>query len=221
MPTEVANTASPSVYLSFPESINAGIVNVPLHRLGEIFPDIQRFSAMAIAFAYNPNSPTELKVLLIKQNGKNSSWGNTWEPAGGGPDDQDRTILDSAARESGEETQIWPSKFAGMALTCAFYHTERKTGNRVVMRTLGFIINDNEETMAGRVWSYEMKQPLDQSSVKISEEEVRKAALYKEAGPQEPFAMLLAKKDMVLLVFELYRRNQRQEWPPSTKIVRS
>jgi hypothetical protein len=68
----------------------------------------------------------------------------------GGPDDQDRTILDSAARESGEETQIWSSKFAGMALTCAFYHTDRKTGNLVVMRTLAFIINDNEETMAGR-----------------------------------------------------------------------
>jgi hypothetical protein len=83
----------------------------------------------------------------------------------------------------------------------------------------------------GRVWSYEMKQPLGQSSVKISEEhldhcwfteeEVREAALYKEAGPQEPFAILLAKKDMVLLAFELYRRNQRQEWPPSIKIVRS
>lgn len=90
-----------------------------------------------------------------------------------------------------------------MALTCAFYHTDRKTGNLVVMRTVGFIINHNEGTIAGRVWSHEMKQPLGQSSVTISEEhldhcwfteeDVRKAALYNEAGSQEPFTMLLAK----------------------------
>lgn len=228
---EMTNTASPSGYRSFPESINAGVVNIPLHRLRELFLDIQRFTAMAIIFACHSDSPTELRVLLIKRNGKNSSWGDTWEPAGGGPDDEDQTILDSAARESGEETQIWPSKFAGMAISCAFYHTDRKTGNLVVMRTLGFIINHNEETMAGRVWSHEMKQPLGQDSVKISEEhldhcwfteeEVRKAALYQDAGPQEPFTMLLAKKDMVLLAFEVFRQNQRQEWPPSIKIIRS
>jgi 8-oxo-dGTP pyrophosphatase MutT (NUDIX family) len=227
---EMINTASPSGYHSFPESINASTVNIPLHRLRELFLDIQRFSAMAIIFASHPDSPTKLRVLLIKRNGKNSSWGNTWEPAGGGPDDKDRTILDSAARESEEETQIRPSRFAGMALTCAFYHTDRKTGSLVVMRTVGFIINHNEETMAGRVWSQEMKQPLGQSSVKISEEhldhcwfteeEVRKAVLYKEAGSQESFTMLLAKKDMVLLAFELFRRNQHQEWPPSIKIIR-
>ncbi|KAJ5472099.1 hypothetical protein N7539_008668 [Penicillium diatomitis] len=215
-----------------PESINAGSVKIPLHRLRELFPDIQRFTAMAIILAYHPDSPTELRVLLIKRNGKNSSWGNIWEPAGGGPGDEDRTILDSAARESEEETNIWPSRFAGMALTCAFYHTDRKTGNLVVMRTLGFIINHNEEIMAQRIWSHEMQQSIGQSSVQISEEhldhcwfteeEVRSAALSEEAVPQQgPFTMLRAKRDMVLLAFELFRRNKRQEWPPSIKTVLS
>jgi 8-oxo-dGTP pyrophosphatase MutT (NUDIX family) len=160
IPTELTNTASHSGYRSLPESINAGIVNIPLHRLRELFLDIQRFNAMAVIFAYHPDSPTKLRVLLIKRNVKNSSWGNTWEPAGGSPDHKDRTILDSAARESGEETQISPSRFAGVALTCAFYHMDRKTGSLVVMQTIGFIIIHNDETMARRVWSHEVKQPL-------------------------------------------------------------
>lgn len=70
MPTELTNTASHSGYRSIPESINAGIVNIPLHRLRELFLDIQRFNARAVIFAYPPDSPTKLRVLLIKRNGK-------------------------------------------------------------------------------------------------------------------------------------------------------
>ncbi|KAI3092133.1 hypothetical protein CBS147333_10255 [Penicillium roqueforti] len=104
------------------------------------------------------------------------------------------------------------------------------------MRTLGFIVIDNEvtiknkETMAQRVWSSEMQQPVGQSSVKISdkyldhcwftEDEVRSAALYVKGSPPGPFAMLLAKKDMVLLAFKLFRQSQGQNVPPSVDIVR-
>ncbi|KAJ5920511.1 hypothetical protein N7516_011369 [Penicillium verrucosum] len=59
------------------------------------------------------------------------------------------------------------------------------------MRTLGFIIIDNEKTMAQR----------------FTEDEVRSAALYVKGTPPGPFAMLLAKKDMVLLAFELFRQS--------------
>ena len=170
MSTGINNAGSLLGYHSIPEPINAAIVNVPLHRLKELFPGIQRFTAMAVMFSYHPDSPSKRRVLLIKRNGKESSWGNTWETGGGTPDEEDPTIIHSAARESGEETQIWPSRIAGNAFTCSFYHRDRKTGDIVLMRTLGFIIIDNEETMAQRVWSSEMQQPVGQSSVEISDE---------------------------------------------------
>ncbi|KXG51297.1 uncharacterized protein PGRI_095580 [Penicillium griseofulvum] len=230
MSTGTNNTGSLLGYHSLPEPINAATVNVPLHRLKKLFPGIQRFTAMAVTFSYHPDSPSKLRVLLILRNGKESSWGNTWETGGGTPDEEDPTIIHSAARESGEETQIWPSRIAGNAFTCSFYHEDRKTGDIVLMRTLGFITIDNEETMAQRVWSSEMQQPLGQSSVKIShehldhcwftEDEVRSAALYEQATPRRPFTMLRAKRDMVLLAFELFRNLQGQNLPPSIDIVR-
>ncbi|OQE10058.1 hypothetical protein PENFLA_c097G00426 [Penicillium flavigenum] len=223
MSTGTNNTSSLMGYHSIPEPINAATVNVPLHRLKELFPGIQRFTAMAVTFSYHPDSPDELRVLLIKRNGKESSWGNTWEGAGRTPDKEDRTIIHSAARESKEETQIRPLRIAGKAFT-------------FLMRTLGFIVIDNEvtikngETMAQRVWSSEMQQPVGQSSVEISDEhldhcwftedEVRSATLYVKGTPPGPFAMLLAKKDVVLLAFELFRQSQGQNVPPSVDIVR-
>ncbi|CDM38408.1 unnamed protein product [Penicillium roqueforti FM164] len=93
-----------------------------------------------------------------------------------------------------------------------------------------YVTIDNEETMAQRVWSSETQQPIGQSSVKISDEhldhcwftedEVRSAALYEHVIPQCPFTMLLAKRDMVLLAFELFRQSQGQNLPPSIDIVR-
>ncbi|KAJ5480486.1 hypothetical protein N7530_005995 [Penicillium desertorum] len=236
MSIAINNAGSPLEYHSIPKRINAAIVNIPLDRLKELYPDIQRFTAMAVKFSYHPDSPSKLRVLLIKRNGKESSWGNTWETGGGAPDEEDRTIIHSAARESKEETQIWPLSIAGNAFTCSFYHKDRETGDIVLMRTLGFIVIDNEvtikneETMAQRVWSSEMQQPVGQSSVEISDEhldhcwftedEVRSAALYVKGTPPGPFAMLLAKKDMVLLAFELFRQSQGQNVPPSVDIVR-
>lgn len=215
--------------LGLPKRVNAAILNIPLDRLKELYP-IQRFTAMAVTFSYHPDSPSKLRVLLILRNGKESSWGNTWETRGGTPDEEDPTIIHSAARESGEETQIWPSRIAGNAFTCSFYHEDRKTGDIVLMRTLGFTTIDNEETMAQRIWSSEMQQPVGQSSVKIShehldhcwftEDEVRSAALYEQATPRRPFTMLRAKRDMVLLAFELFRKSQGQNLPPSIDIVR-
>ncbi|CAP94888.1 hypothetical protein EN45_024750 [Penicillium chrysogenum] len=230
MSTAISNAGPPLEYQSSPERIDGATVNIPLDSLEELYPDIQRFTAMALKFSYHPGSPSEPRVLLIERNGKNSSWGNTWEPGGGTPDKEDPTIIHSAARESGEETQIWPERFAKDAITCSFYHEDRKTGDIVLMRTLGFIIIDNEKTMAQRVWSSEMQQPIGQSSVEISDEhldhcwftedEVRSAALYVKGTPPGPFAMILAKKDMVLLAFELFRQSQGQNVPPSFDIVR-
>ncbi|KAI1831014.1 hypothetical protein DTO006G1_7919 [Penicillium roqueforti] len=195
---------------SVPERIDAVTVNVPLDRLKELYPDVQRFTAMAVKCSYHPDSPSKPRALLIKRNGIDSSWGDTWEPGGGGPNKEDPTIGYSAARESEEETEIWP---------------DGKTGERVVMRTFGFIINDNEEAMAKRVWSGEIQKPVGQCSVKISEEhldycwfteeEVRSAALYVKGTPPGPFDMLRAKKDMVLLAFELFGQSQGQNVPPS------
>ncbi|KAI1829414.1 hypothetical protein DTO006G1_9642 [Penicillium roqueforti] len=225
MSIAINNAGPPLGYHSLPRRINAASVNIPLDHLEELYPDIQRFTAMAVKFSYHPDIPSKPRVLLIERNGKDSSWGNTWEPGGGTPDKEDPTIGYSAARESEEETQIWPYGFSKDAITCSFYHEDRKTGERVIMRTLGFIINDNEETIAQRVWSSEIQQPVGQSSVKISEEhldhcwftedEVRSAALYVKGTPPGPFAMLLAKKDMVLLAFELFKQSQGQNVPPS------
>jgi hypothetical protein len=77
MSTGINNAGSLLGYHSIPESINAAIVNVPLHRLKELFPGIQRFTAIAVMFSYHPDSPSKRRVLLIKRNGKESSWGNT------------------------------------------------------------------------------------------------------------------------------------------------
>ncbi|KAJ5415826.1 hypothetical protein N7465_004521 [Penicillium sp. CMV-2018d] len=77
------------------------------------------------------------------------------------------------------------------------------------MRTLGFIVIDNEEITVQRVWSSEMQQPVGQSSVRI----IRSAALYEQATPQGPFAILMAKKDMVLHGFELVRQSSVKASP--------
>ncbi|KAJ5491948.1 hypothetical protein N7453_010045 [Penicillium expansum] len=231
MSTGIDNAGSLSGYHSIPEPIDTATVNIPLRDLNKLFPGIQRFAAMAVKFSGNPDSLDELRVLLILRNGKKGSWGNTWETAAGTPEEKDPTIINSAARESEEETGIWPSKIAGNAFTCSFHHKDRKTGDPVLMRTLGFIIiPDNKETMAQRVWSSEMQQPVGHSSVEISDEhldhcwftedEVRGATLYEQATPPGPFAMLLAKRDMILLAFDLFRQSQRKKWPNSLDIVR-
>ncbi|KAJ5185893.1 hypothetical protein N7472_010733 [Penicillium cf. griseofulvum] len=218
------------------------ILTVPLHRLKELFPGIRRFTAMAVTFSYHPDSPDELRVSLIKRNGTESSWGNTWERAGGTPDEGDPTIIHSATRESKEEIQTRPLRIAGKAFTCSFYHKYRETGDIVLMRTRGFIAIDhevtrdngetikNENTMAQRIWSGKMQQAAGHSSVKISDEhldhcwfteyEVRSAALYEQDTPQGPFATLRAKRDTVLLAFELFSQSQGQKLPPSRDIVR-
>lgn len=36
---------------------------------------------------------------------------------------------------------------AGNAFTCSFYYKDRETGDIVLMRTLGFIVIDNEVTI--------------------------------------------------------------------------
>ncbi|CRL28959.1 hypothetical protein N7455_003825 [Penicillium solitum] len=228
MSTVISNVDPLSEYRSVPERIDAVTVNIPLDRLKELYPDVQRFTAMAVKFSYHPDSPSKPRALLIKRNGIDSSWGDTWEPGGGGPNKEDPTIGYSAARESEEETAIWPDGFSKDAITCSFYHEDRKAGKRVIMRTFGFIINDNEEAMAQRVWSGEIQKPVGQCSVKISEEhldhcwfteeEVRSAALYVKGTPPGPFDMLRAKKDMVLLAFELFGQSQGQNVPPSIDI---
>ncbi|KAJ5471550.1 hypothetical protein N7530_008907 [Penicillium desertorum] len=216
MSTAISNAGPPLEYQSIPERIDGATVNIPLDSLKELYPDIQRFTAMALKFSYHPGSPSEPRVLLIERNGKNSSWGNTWEPGGGTPDKEDPTIIHSAARESGRRRKSGLKDLLKML--------------SLLMRTLAFIIIDNEKTMAQRVWSSEMQQPVGQSSVEISDEhldhcwftedEVRSAALYVKGTPPGPFAMLLAKKDMVLLAFELFRQSQGQNVPPSFDIVR-
>ncbi|KAJ5698115.1 hypothetical protein N7462_000120 [Penicillium macrosclerotiorum] len=62
MSMETTNTASLSGYHSFLKSINASNFKIPLHNLRELFLHIQRFSAMAIIFAYHPDSQTELRI---------------------------------------------------------------------------------------------------------------------------------------------------------------
>ncbi|CDM38400.1 hypothetical protein DTO013E5_9719 [Penicillium roqueforti] len=242
MSTARNNAGTSFKYHSIPKRIDAAIVHIPLDRLEKLYPDIQRFAAMAVVFSFHPKSPLTPRVLLIKRNGNEGSWGNTWEPGGGTPDEEDPTILHSAARESMEETQIWPLRFASNAFTCSFYHRDRKTGNQVLMRPLGFIAIDhevtrdngetikNEKTMAQRIWSSGIQQPLGQSSVKISDEhldhcwftedEVRSAAPYEQDTPQGPFAMLTAKRDMVLLAFQLFSQSQGHSLPPSIDIAR-
>lgn len=64
-------------YRPFLESINARSVKIRLHRLRKLFPDIPRFTAMVIILACYSDSRTELRVLLIKPNSQNRSWGNT------------------------------------------------------------------------------------------------------------------------------------------------
>ncbi|KAJ5266421.1 hypothetical protein N7524_007439 [Penicillium chrysogenum] len=213
MSTAISNAGPPLEYQSSPERIDGATVNIPLDSLEELYPDIQRFTAMALKFSYHPAHgviPGSQEEELQTR----------------------RTRLSSILRpeKAGEETQIWPERFAKDAITCSFYHEDRKTGDIVLMRTLGFIIIDNEKTMAQRVWSSEMQQPIGQSSVEISDEhldhcwftedEVRSAALYVKGTPPGPFAMILAKKDMVLLAFELFRQSQGQNVPPSFDIVR-
>ncbi|KAJ5193091.1 hypothetical protein N7449_009233 [Penicillium cf. viridicatum] len=86
MSTAINNAGIPLGYFSSPKAINAASVNIHLHRLKELFPNIQRFTAMAVVFSYHPDSRSERRVLLIKRNRKESSWGNTWDIGGGTPD---------------------------------------------------------------------------------------------------------------------------------------
>ncbi|KAJ5429220.1 hypothetical protein N7491_006236 [Penicillium cf. griseofulvum] len=190
---------------------------------------------MAVTFSYHPDSPDELRVSLIKRNGTESSWGNTWERAGGTPDEggPDHHPFCNPGKQGGDTNPAFENCWQS-------FHLE--TGDIVLMRTRGFIAIDhevtrdngetikNENTMAQRIWSGKMQQAAGHSSVKISDEhldhcwfteyEVRSAALYEQDTPQGPFATLRAKRDTVLLAFELFSQSQGQKLPPSRDIVR-
>lgn len=66
MSTAINNAGIPLGYCSSPKAISAASVNIHLHRLKQLFPNIQRFTAMAVVFSYNPDSRSERRVLLIK-----------------------------------------------------------------------------------------------------------------------------------------------------------
>ncbi|KAG0159435.1 hypothetical protein PDIDSM_6957 [Penicillium digitatum] len=57
MSTAISNVNPLSEYRSVPERIDAATVNIPLDRLKELYPDVQRFTAMAVKFSYHPDSP--------------------------------------------------------------------------------------------------------------------------------------------------------------------
>lgn len=227
---DLTNTGLAMGHCSGPELINTVDVNIPLAQLGALYPEIQRFTASICTFSYHPKYPKELRILAIQRNGKDSSWGNTWETGGGTPEPKDKTILYSAAREGFEETGIWPSKFAPDALTYSFDHRDRKTDEMKALRTIGFIQVENDEDMAQRIWCSDKKTPVGQSSVRISDEhldhcwfterQIRDATVLAEEGHQEPFTMLQGKKDMILSAFELFKRYKSHGWSSSINIAR-
>ncbi|KAJ5360113.1 hypothetical protein N7517_009304 [Penicillium concentricum] len=56
MSTAINNAGNPLEHHSTPKRINVGIINIPLNCLKELYPDIQRFTAIAVVFSYHPDS---------------------------------------------------------------------------------------------------------------------------------------------------------------------
>lgn len=64
MSTEINNAGSLLGYHTILKRINAAIADIPPHRLKGLYPDIQRFRAMAVVFSCHPNSPIQGKILI-------------------------------------------------------------------------------------------------------------------------------------------------------------
>ncbi|KAJ5555901.1 hypothetical protein N7513_003543 [Penicillium frequentans] len=81
-------------------------VDIPMSALQSQNPDINRFSAGFIILRPDPTDSLKQQALLI-QRGYDGSWGESWEGPGGGYDClKDKTIKETALRETEEESGV-------------------------------------------------------------------------------------------------------------------
>lgn len=174
---------------------------------------MDRFSASAIIFCYVTLDPSEPYVLLCQRAywdhslGKPNSWGGSWETTGGGHD-HGETILDTAIRETTEETGLHISHVSRDVYFDSWVHKGMN------MARYTFHAEIREKLQPQRIWC-DQQCPVGtkEGGIKLmpdehmnfcwaTEAQVRNSLLYDEGNPlQSGLVILESKRDTILDVF--------------------
>lgn len=159
-------------------------VDIPMPFLQEKNLDINRFTASVIVFRQHSDCPSQPQVLLI-QRGYEGSWGGSWEEPGGGYEPgKDVSIMQTALRETKEETSLELSSNVIFPLVyrTTFWHK----GSRMASYT--FIVELGEEVTIAM-----SDEHLDWGF--FNEEDIRLFGLYNKGEAQGGRVMLERKKE--------------------------
>ncbi|KAJ5330556.1 hypothetical protein N7476_000339 [Penicillium atrosanguineum] len=165
-------------------------VDQPISRLKTKNPAVARFSAGFIVVRPNSANLSELEVLLIRR-AYGGSWAEAWETPQGGNEEKDKTIRDTALRETKEEAGliIQPENVFPLAYRITFEHkgSLMTSYQMIAMVDREADINISDEHLAWRFFD---------------EEEVEQFGLFdKNKIQQDPHVMLQGKKEMLCHFF--------------------
>lgn len=161
-------------------------VDLPVSQLKTENPAIGRFSAGFIVVRPNSANPSKLEVLLILR-AYGGSWPETWEPPQGGNEEKDKTIRDTALRETEEEAGliIRPENIFPLAYRRAFEH---KGSQMISYQLIAMVDRKADITLSDEhlAWGF------------FGEEEVEQFGLFdKEKIQQDQHVMLEGKQEML------------------------
>ena len=178
-----------------------GFTIVSVKEVSAPFKQSERFSASVLLFCQNPNNQTTDCILLLQrarfgqdENGqkKENSWALSWEPPGGGYEPTDSTLLETAIRETKEET--------GLEVQPSSHEAYKETFVHKGMRMTRYTIIADVDTNHG---SIKLRADEHLAFHWATEEEVRNSLPYDDKNFGEgPLVMLPNKKDMILDAFE-------------------
>lgn len=171
-------------------------VDIPIPALRDNNPNVGRFTASFIVFRQTTNS-AKPQVLLI-QRGHDGSWGGSWEVPGGGYEpEKDDTIMQTALRETEEETRVHISPDAVFPLVyrTAFWHKESWIASYTFIAEVaeGVLITISDEHLD---WGF------------FDEDDIQGFGVYQKGEDQEGHTMLTRKKG-ILRHFFLNRESMR------------
>ncbi|KAI3092126.1 hypothetical protein CBS147333_10259 [Penicillium roqueforti] len=201
-------------------------IDIPFVDLQAQQPDIERFSASALIFLVDHHEPHTAYVLLCqrallgkdeKGNDKENSWAFSWEPPGGSQEIFDKTILNTAKRETEEEVNLHGSRVASQVYRDSWMH------KGVPMARYTFPLEVDEQLKVQRTWCDRKQQPVgrNEGPIRLREDEhldycwateaqIRDSPSYDGKDPQHQrgLVMLESKKDMILDAFMRLKNSQ-------------
>ncbi|KAJ6126239.1 hypothetical protein N7471_010732 [Penicillium samsonianum] len=200
-------------------------LNIPLRRSSGKESNIERFSASTLVFLFDLHEPPTAYVLLHKRallgkeengNDKPNSWAFSWGPPGGSQEIFDKTILNTAKRETEEEVNLHGSRVSRLVYRDSWMH------KGVQMARYTFPLEVDEQLKVQRRWCDRKQQPVgrNEGPIRLREDEhldycwateaqIRDSSLYNEKNPQHQRELvMLESKEMILHAFTRLKNSQ-------------